>query len=123
MTNIRIDIKRRWHAWLLLAVYVPMLVVSVLHLHVAISEGGNDNQGVVLVHATQHTAHSTTHQGDCPLCTFLHGGYLLPALIQAQAPICFEPASDDIFPYHFIFQSEAVQRHAPRAPPVSSLFC
>lgn len=121
MTRNKSDIRRRWQACILLAVYVPMLIVSVFHVHTP-AKGGVADGREPMVCAAQHGDLTNAHQGDCPLCAFLYGGYLLPTVIHAEDPICYDSEAKEIFPYYFIFQHEAVQRHAPRAPPVGCLF-
>lgn len=64
--------KRHIAAWLLLAVYVPMLLLSSLHVH----EGGISHSEVECSDCVHHSCHghltqTATWVHDCVLCEFL----------------------------------------------------
>ena len=69
-------------SWLLLAVFVPMLMLSSLHVH-EISEA----VGVECVECVTHTPHaghfsgSTLHVDTCVLCQFLAISFLAAAML------------------------------------------
>jgi len=64
--------KRHLKTWLLLAVYVPMLLLSSLHVH----EGGISHNEVECSDCVHHSCHghltqTATWVHDCVLCEFL----------------------------------------------------
>lgn len=114
----QLDIRRRRFAGILLAVYLPLLAVLMLHTHGASSATARAEREVIL--AAAGTMTGATHHADCPLCTFLHTTYLPPVTPAVEAaPV--RPLPEVIFPYHFVVLPAALPHRSPRAPPVIGL--
>lgn len=115
----QLDIRRRRFAGILLAVYLPLLAVLMLHTHGTVSATAPAARETVTT-ATAAAVASGTHPTDCPLCTFLHTTYLPPAAPAVEAaPV--RPLPEVIFPYHFVVLPAALPHRSPRAPPVIGL--
>lgn len=76
---MKTSVKRQLSAWLLLLVFVPMMVLSSLHVH----DYGDttENQCEQCVHHVRHAGHLNAishHSFDCPLCQFASLPYLAP---------------------------------------------
>lgn len=79
---MRTGLKRRFSAWLLLAVFLPMLMLSALHTH-AVAPTAAD-ACVECVHHQSHAGHltaSTVTLSDCVLCQFFSLQYLEAAAV------------------------------------------
>ena len=80
----RIEWRRIWMSRILLAVFVPMLLLSVLHIH---TEGFADDSGCVeCMHHVRHSHLSTTDfcSLQCVLCQF----QTLPFIVAGLTIIC-----------------------------------
>lgn len=79
---MRIEFKRRFAAWLLLSVFVPMTVLVALHHH----DGGGVSETELCyscVHHVHHAGHVNTPQADihdCVLCQLHCVSFLAAAL-------------------------------------------
>ena len=75
--------KRNIAAWVLLSVFVPMMILSAVHIHKpAADETANC---VECAHHLNHPGHFTSaveHLDDCVLCQFLSLAYAPAAVIQ-----------------------------------------
>ena len=79
---MRTGLKQRLSAWLLLAVFLPMLMLSALHTH-AVAPTSAD-ACVECVHHQPHAGHltaSTVTLSDCVLCQFFSLQYLEAAAV------------------------------------------
>lgn len=107
--------KRNWAARLLLAVFLPMLLLSVTHRHESSPAGNASCEDCV-----QHVPHAghlmphINHVSDCVLCQFLQIGYLI-------ATVAFLPVIRHIVQSFYqpaVLQvSICIARLSPRAPP------
>src|SRR5574344_2447977 len=75
---MRITNRRRIHAWLLLSVFIPMLLTTILHRHYA--EPGQDHSVCIeCLHHIHHSGHLTgehTQIDKCLLCQLCALPYL-----------------------------------------------
>ncbi len=79
---MRHDIHRKLSAWALLSVFVPMVLLSALHLHNDASAEGNSC--VECVKHSHHHSHLSMGEGvlhDCILCQFLTLTYFAAAAV------------------------------------------
>ena len=90
---MEINKKRHIASWLLLAVFVPMLLLSSLHVHEGVAD-----YSVECVDCASHTPHaghfsgSVLHVDTCVLCQFLTFSYLtlsVVAVLSCQHLITF----------------------------------
>ncbi|MBR1688928.1 MAG: hypothetical protein IJ710_10480 [Prevotella sp.] len=85
---MKLQTKRHISSILLLAVFVPMLIGSSLHLHRA--EASVADSCTECVHHTPHAGHfgtSTPTIHACVLCQFLQYDYLAAPLLLAAASV------------------------------------
>lgn len=70
----RLD-KSYWSAWVLLSVFIPMVLLSSLHVHPELFTG--DIPCHECIDHTVHNGHITTVKAtvDCPLCAFQSSVY------------------------------------------------
>jgi len=73
------DMRRYVHSWVLLAVFVPMVVMSSLHIH------DSDETGTTCVECVKHHCHGHVGQlmssvHDCVLCQFLSLSFVVPVV-------------------------------------------
>ena len=72
--------RQRWLAWMLLSVYVPMVLLSALHVH----HQYEDSQLVdcsmceTSVHHQGHFTADSQHHGECLSCRFLNTQLTIP---------------------------------------------
>ena len=84
--KMAIDRKRHITSWLMLAVFVPMLVLSSLHVHREVADFS-----VECVDCASHTHHAghltggTLHVDTCVLCQFLTLSYLTLSVVAVLA--------------------------------------
>ena len=107
---------RRISAWLLLSVFLPMLLLSSLHVHenAPVSSGCSECVNHIPHHG--HLSLDTIHLDDCVLCQFA----TLPFLVAAT--VFFVAVS---WGFHLAFvepsarlQFTVCRHYSPRAPPV-----
>ncbi len=72
------ELKRQLSAWLLLSVFIPMMVVSALHVHPSVCV---DEQMLcdACIHHLPHGGHITTNAGhlnECVVCQVMTIGFL-----------------------------------------------
>jgi len=73
--------KRRFSAWLLLAVFVPMMVVSALHVHGDASAWDAEcEQCAQHIRHDGHVSEQSASVDDCVLCQFLSLQFLFSAV-------------------------------------------
>lgn len=67
--------KAYWSAWLLLSVFIPMVLLSSLHVHPELA--GNNEPCHECIDHTVHNGHITAIKAtvDCPLCAFQSSVY------------------------------------------------
>ena len=76
--------KRNIAAWVLLSVFVPMMMLSAVHIHKPVAD--ETANCVECAHHVNHPGHFTSaveHLDDCVLCHFLSLVYTLAAVILA----------------------------------------
>jgi len=68
--KVQLQIKERISAWILLSVFIPMVLLSSLHVHPELALDG-DCCHECISHVV-HNGHITApkHTVDCPLCAF-----------------------------------------------------
>ena len=112
--------KNRRHiaSLVLLAVFLPMLILSSVHVHEVPASVDYECSGCVQHHCHGHIAESAASIHACVLCQFVSLPYLiaatilLPVILQTQTSSIVEPSAQ--------LQSAACRYHSPRAPPVLS---
>ncbi|WP_036928435.1 hypothetical protein [Prevotella sp. MA2016] len=79
------DVKTKRHmaSWLLLAVFVPMVLISSLHVHSNTTLFGDECNECIQHHCHGHIAQQTMSVHECVLCQFL----TLPMLVAAFVAI------------------------------------
>lgn len=80
--------KRRFSAWLLLLVFVPVMVATSLHVHDY--DNADATECYQCLHHMHHGGHFTAysdHAFDCPFCQFVSLPFLAPALITMAATV------------------------------------
>jgi len=80
--------KRQTTAWILIAVFIPMLFLASLHRHIPV-EPGTEDTCYACLHHIHHNAHLNTlahHTGDCVLCHFLSLPFLATATLAIATP-------------------------------------
>ena len=88
---MRQQIKQRWTGWLLLAAFLPMLLLSSLHTH-SEEEYWHEEGCDACVHhqpCAGHLNDGTISLHDCVLCQFLSLPYLTAAVLAAVLYIPF----------------------------------
>ncbi|MBR7124996.1 MAG: hypothetical protein IKC86_00100 [Prevotella sp.] len=68
---MKLDAKRYFASWMMLAVFVPMLLLSSLHVHTAQSDDAGQCAECVRHQCHGHLTLSKVTAGDCVLCQFL----------------------------------------------------
>lgn len=108
--------RRQWSAWILLAVFVPMVLMSSLHHHE--SNGTAEVSCYECLHHIHHAGHLTAGQESidhCVLCQFLSLSFF--AAVAFVLGIWVQP----VFMIHSFPVSIRILEHAgkpsPRAPP------
>lgn len=108
--------KRRIAALLLLSVFLPMLVLSSLHVHEGISAEGNCVECMNHIPHAGHISLNLNHSHDCVLCQFVTQPFLTAAslVVAVAVVVCLdsfrEPSARCL--------STVCRIHSPRAPPV-----
>lgn len=77
--------KRRFSAWLLLSVFMPMLLFSSLHVHQQTASQQDCTECVNHVPHGGHLSFNTLDVHDCVLCKFTSLSFLLVAGLVAGA--------------------------------------
>ncbi|MBQ8656452.1 MAG: hypothetical protein IJ527_05310 [Prevotella sp.] len=113
---MRIGLKRRFSAWLLLAVFLPMLVLSALHVHAA-AETAADMCTECVNHSGHHghLTQTAASVSDCVLCQFLSLSYLETAPLTLTACACLSVLLLAVSVTPCV--TRPGNTHAPRAPP------
>ena len=109
-------LKRQLYAWLLLSVFVPMTVLSVLHVH----ESGIDTTAVcsACVNHQAHAGHLTTGIDDihdCVLCQFLSLNFVAATAVLTATLTIFH--RQRCVRRVALYVSTPHALHATRAPP------
>ena len=68
---MNVNRKRHIASWLLLAVFVPMLILSSLHVHEQVQKNIVDCKECVDHHCHGHLTQLSMSMDDCVLCQFL----------------------------------------------------
>ena len=108
--------KRRISAWLLLSVFLPMLLISSLHIH---EEAPVSNDCYECVNHIPHQGHlslNTIHLNDCVLCQLATLPFLMAAAIFVTI-VSWGPQIVIVQPSAKL-QLVVCHYHSPRAPPV-----
>lgn len=85
---MRNSYKRQTAAWILMAVFIPMLFLASLHRHDTV-EQSQEEVCYACLHHIHHDAHLNTmvhHTGDCVLCHFLSLPFLATAVLAIATP-------------------------------------
>lgn len=114
----RID-KTYWSAWVLLLVFVPMVLLSSVHVHPEL-EGGADTCHECIDHAV-HRGHFATLKAhvDCPMCAFQNNLYQAADKQQLSIIPSFSSHAQVVVVPDLVLGTSIHQRN--RAPPVT--FC
>ena len=114
---MELSIKRSVSAWLLLAVFLPALIVSSVHVH----KDGHEEE-TECKQCTHHKVHSShiakTHlvMHDCLLCQILHLTFLPSSSTITLCPVRRIVALAPAWEQSVADRATAI--HAPRAPPL-----
>ena len=117
---VKIRLKRKISAWILLSVFVPMLVISSFHVHG--SEASLNDSCHECINHIPHAGHLIAeHMGlhACILCQFLSSAYLAASTMAVTLFYAFSQERH-CFIHQFI-QSFRKENNCGRAPPFS--FC
>ena len=85
---MRNSYKRQTAAWILMAVFIPMLFLASLHRHDTVGQS-QEEVCYACLHHIHHDAHLNTmahHTGDCVLCHFLSLPFLAIATLAIATP-------------------------------------
>lgn len=110
------DIRRSLTAWTLLSVFVPMLLLSSLHVHadcsaeVAVCSECADH---VTHHSHLSSGSSVLH--DCVLCQFLTFTYLSAAVVAVL--VFADKHRRPLLPVSVALRHTTLRHYAGRAPP------
>lgn len=112
---MNVNRKRHIASWLLLAVFVPMLILSSLHVHEQVQNNIVDCKECVEHHCHGHLTQLSMSMDECVLCQFL----MLTFLAEAALAVVFYNKS---FVFHFAQPQSDVRLEALgiptlRAPP------
>lgn len=108
--------KRRFSAWVLLSVFIPMLIVLSFHIHEG--QASSACTCVDCVNHLPHTGHlslNTDYSHDCVLCQFTTLPFVVAVAVTisiAVVYISFVVSSRPIF-----IQNASGRQLIPRAPP------
>lgn len=114
---MELRIKRSVSAWLLLTVFLPMLIVSSVHIH----REGHERE-VECQQCCHHKVHSShiakAHvvMHDCFLCQILHLTFLTSPSTITLCPARHTAAMAPTLRQNILDRPMTI--HAPRAPPV-----
>ncbi|MBR6937719.1 MAG: hypothetical protein IKH63_09165 [Prevotella sp.] len=107
---------RRFVAWLLLSVFIPMMALSILHHHHEVVN--DDVECVQCAHHLPHSGHISWHSvslDNCVLCQFNHVPY---DYSQAETWSCFITTIHYFVPVCQVdIPLATISRHLLRAPP------
>ena len=112
----KLELKRRLYAGLLMAVLLPMLALSALHIHEEAAAGSETC--VECVNHQPHAGHltSTTQTlTDCVLCQFFSFQYLEAAVVTLVVVACLTILTRSTAIVHY--PSRPQNLHSSRAPP------
>jgi len=73
---VNVMTKRNIASWVLLAVFVPMVILSSLHIHESSNLFGNDCKECLQHQCHGHLGELTVSMHDCVLCQFLTMSFL-----------------------------------------------
>ena len=107
---------RRLSAWLLLSVFLPMLLLSSLHVHESVPVSSGCSECVNHIPHQGHLSLNTIHVNDCVLCQFATLPFLMASIVFA-AIISWGHQTAIVKPSARL-QYAVSRRHSPRAPPV-----
>lgn len=88
---MNVKTRTSFASWALLAVYVPMLILSSFHIHHA--EAASEGTGYVCAQCVNHQHHAghlfalTLQKDDCVLCQIIHVPYLPASAVVLT--VCF----------------------------------
>ena len=116
-TFATVEVKRRRYiaAWWLLAVFLPMLVLSSVHIHTSCADTPLCS---ACLHHTEHSGHVASGQSTmhaCLLCQVLHLTFLKGTAIVVQLPLMLTIAPEDGLGQQVVLRS--IHLKAGRAPP------
>lgn len=115
---MNVKTKRKLSVWVLLSVFVPMLVLSSLHIH---QEAVHDVEECCAecVNHIPHSGHislQTVHTCNCVLCQFVSLPFVVAALLALTVTSAAHVVLSFVRPSLCL---EGVSHHyQPRAPPV-----
>lgn len=112
---MEVKTRRHWAAWLLLAVFLPMLVLSSVHVHTRCAD---TLQCSACVQHKAHSGHIMSGQAplhDCVLCQVFHLTFL--GGIAVSAPALCLLARGGHAERHQSIVLRNVHPHSSRAPP------
>jgi hypothetical protein len=108
--------RRNIAAWALLSVFVPMMMLSAVHIHQpAVDETASCVECAQHVNHPGHFTSAVEHLDDCVLCQFLSLAYTPAAVIQAVTFVALTTMVSIAGTQ--MVASEAGHRQSPRAPP------
>ncbi len=107
--------QRLFSAWMLLAVFVPMLLLSSLHVHEQASHSGASCTACVDHHCGGHLDQQSMQLHDCVLCQFVSLPYLCAAA--TSAILFIRKATAYIEPGNQLCPTAPVGINTCRAPP------
>ena len=110
--------KRRIYSWLLLSVFLPIMILSSIHVHEDISAGISCSDCINNIPHQGHISLDSVHLHDCLLCQFASLPFVVSAFVLISIIPCgnvityVEPSAKLLF--------ATCRHHSPRAPPFVS---
>ena len=117
---MRVMTKRRLSAWMLLSVFLPILLLSSLHIHEHNDVGSGCSDCINHIAHQGHISLTTIHLHDCLLCQFTSVPFLGAATV-VWAAIALSHFNFFVEPSAKL-QFAAFRHYSPRAPPVLSCY-
>ena len=112
---VKVKTRRHIASWVLLAVFLPMLIMSSVHVHQTAESLDYECSGCVQHHCHGHIAELPVSMHACVLCQFVSLPYLiaaavlLPVILRQHVVAVVEPSAQ--------LSSAVCRYHSPRAPP------
>ena len=110
--------RRRISAWLLLSVFLPMLLLSSLHVHEEAPIGSGCSECVNHIPHHGHLSLNTIHLNDCVLCQFATLPFLMSVMVFVTV-VSWGCHIAIVQPLDRLLLV-ACRHHSSRAPPVIS---
>ena len=113
---VKTEMKRHIASWILLAVFVPMVILSSLHAHESLEISQNNCKECVAHHCHGHFVELTTTMHACVLCQFQTFSFVAAAIF---AVVLFNKVTKTLLAQHLCnVHMDVCGIPTLRAPPV-----